>query len=101
MLLGLMASGSISTGPELGLQVKYFDTYLQDDWRASNGADGLLTLVARASTRRCGQTVCSIRCSGPHYDNWDLSVLRSFKFTERVSPQFRAEMFNAFNRVNF
>jgi outer membrane receptor protein involved in Fe transport len=38
---------------------------------------------------------------GPRYYNWDLSILRSFKFTERVSLQFRAEMFNAFNRVNF
>jgi hypothetical protein len=37
----------------------------------------------------------------PHYYNWDLSILRSFKFTERVNLQFRAELFNAFNRVNF
>ena len=38
---------------------------------------------------------------GPRYYNWDLSVLRGFKFTERVSLQFRAELFNAFNYVNF
>jgi hypothetical protein len=38
---------------------------------------------------------------GPRYYNWDLSILRGFKFTERVSLQFRAEVFNAFNRVNF
>jgi hypothetical protein len=37
----------------------------------------------------------------PYYYNWDLSVLRNFKFTERVNLQFRAELFNAFNRVNF
>lgn len=38
---------------------------------------------------------------GPHYYNWDISILRGFKFTERVSLQFRAELFNAFNHVNF
>jgi Carboxypeptidase regulatory-like domain/TonB dependent receptor-like, beta-barrel len=37
----------------------------------------------------------------PVYYNWDLSVLRNFKFTERKALQFRWEMFNAFNRVNF
>lgn len=38
---------------------------------------------------------------GPRFYNWDLSILRGFKFTERVSLQFRVEMFNAFNSVNF
>ncbi|MGH9937669.1 MAG: TonB-dependent receptor domain-containing protein, partial [Blastocatellia bacterium] len=38
---------------------------------------------------------------GPIYHNFDLSILRGFKFTERVNLQFRAEMFNAFNYVNF
>jgi hypothetical protein len=38
---------------------------------------------------------------GPIYHNFDLSILRGFKFTERVNLQFRAEMFNAFNHVNF
>jgi outer membrane receptor protein involved in Fe transport len=37
----------------------------------------------------------------PLYYNWDLSVLRNFKFTESKSLQFRAEFFNALNRVNF
>jgi hypothetical protein len=37
----------------------------------------------------------------PVYYNWDLSVLRNFKFSEKKSLQFRWEMFNAFNRVNF
>jgi hypothetical protein len=38
---------------------------------------------------------------GPVYYNWDLAILRGFKFTERVNLQLRAEMFNAFNHVNF
>lgn len=37
----------------------------------------------------------------PGYYNWDISILRNFKFTERVSLQFRTEMFNAFNHANF
>ncbi|MGH9935311.1 MAG: carboxypeptidase regulatory-like domain-containing protein, partial [Blastocatellia bacterium] len=38
---------------------------------------------------------------GPVYYNWDLAILRGFKVTEGVKLQFRAEMFNAFNHVNF
>ena len=38
---------------------------------------------------------------GPVYYNSDLAILRGFKFTERVNLQFRVEMFNAFNHVNF
>jgi outer membrane receptor protein involved in Fe transport len=38
---------------------------------------------------------------GPVYHNFDLSILRGFKFSERVRLQFRAELFNAFNYVNF
>jgi hypothetical protein len=30
----------------------------------------------------------------------DLSVFKSVKFTERIKGQFRAEMFNVFNRTN-
>ncbi len=33
--------------------------------------------------------------------NWDLSVLKSTKITERISFQFRSEFFNIFNRVQF
>ena len=39
--------------------------------------------------------------SGPGYANTDFSVLRNFRLHERVSLQFRAEMFNLFNQVNF
>lgn len=36
----------------------------------------------------------------PFYE-WDLSVTKEFKFKERLTAQFRAEVFNILNRVNF
>jgi len=38
---------------------------------------------------------------GPGYFDTDLAVIKNQKFHERVSVQFRAELFNAFNHVNF
>jgi hypothetical protein len=38
---------------------------------------------------------------GPHIFGWDMGFLKNFRFTERVNLQFRAEMFNTFNQVNF
>jgi hypothetical protein len=37
----------------------------------------------------------------PGYENWDLSLQKYFKFGEVARLQFRAEMYNAFNRANF
>ena len=37
---------------------------------------------------------------GPHFVNWDMALLKNFKFTERWSMQFRAEYFNVFNHTN-
>lgn len=39
--------------------------------------------------------------SGPGFANTDFSILRDFKLRERLTLQFRTEMFNAFNQVNF
>lgn len=38
---------------------------------------------------------------GPPMHNWDISILKEFPIRETVRLQFRAEMFNAFNMVNF
>jgi hypothetical protein len=38
---------------------------------------------------------------GPNYKSVDFSLLKYFSLTERLRAQFRAEFFNAFNRVNF
>jgi hypothetical protein len=39
--------------------------------------------------------------SGPAYSSSDFSVLKDFAFTEHKKVQFRTEMFNVFNQVNF
>jgi Carboxypeptidase regulatory-like domain len=38
---------------------------------------------------------------GPGINNWDISILKDFHFTETKSMEFRAEFFNAFNHVQF
>lgn len=37
---------------------------------------------------------------GPGLNNWDFTFAKSFSLTERMSLQFRTELFNAFNQVN-
>jgi len=39
--------------------------------------------------------------TGPRYFNTDLTLLKNTRITERVSVQFRAEVYNIFNRVQF
>jgi hypothetical protein len=34
---------------------------------------------------------------GPGYQQWDMNIQRSFKATERVTIDFRGELFNIFN----
>ncbi len=38
---------------------------------------------------------------GPGLDDWDLSLLKDFHFTERLYAEFRAEAFNTFNHPHF
>lgn len=38
---------------------------------------------------------------GPYYHAWDLSILKDIPVRERIRLQFRWELFNAFNQVNF
>jgi hypothetical protein len=38
---------------------------------------------------------------GPGFRNWDLSLVKTWKATERVSVQFRSEFFNVLNHPNF
>ncbi|MGH9661574.1 MAG: hypothetical protein ACRD96_23705, partial [Bryobacteraceae bacterium] len=38
---------------------------------------------------------------GPHIFSWDMGFFKNFRVAEQVNVQFRAEMFNIFNQVNF
>ena len=38
---------------------------------------------------------------GPKFFDTDVSLVKRFKITERVSTTFRAEAYNVFNNVNF
>jgi hypothetical protein len=38
---------------------------------------------------------------GPHQQNWDFSLIKNFKLTERQSLRFTADMFNMWNHANF
>jgi hypothetical protein len=41
------------------------------------------------------------QCCGPGLADWDFSVHKQFAFSENRYFQFRAEIFNVFNRTNF
>ncbi len=38
---------------------------------------------------------------GPHYQNWDMNIVKNMKLGERYRLQLRAEVFNVFNHPNF
>ena len=38
---------------------------------------------------------------GPGFNNWDLAAIKNTRISERISTQFRAEFFNAFNHTSF
>jgi hypothetical protein len=56
---------------------------------------------AAASKYTFGNAPRTIGCLSPGYENWDISVFKSFPVRERVTFQFRAEALNAFNTPQF
>ncbi|MBO0222774.1 hypothetical protein J0689_26195, partial [Vibrio parahaemolyticus] len=50
-----------------------------------------------------GQTGNMVRnaWNGPIYFNWDASLMKNFRITEKIRFQVRAEAFNVLNRANF
>ena len=38
---------------------------------------------------------------GPGYSQWDISVMKNFRLTEKMNMQFRTESFNTFNHASF
>jgi hypothetical protein len=39
--------------------------------------------------------------NGPAYQQWDFSAIKNIPIHESMNLQFRAELFNIFNNVNF
>ncbi len=54
-------------------------------------------LPARGTTGNAAKTLVR----GPGISNWDISAIKTFPIRERVSFQFRAEFYNAFNHTQF
>jgi len=52
-----------------------------------------------AFTGQCGTS--NLVLYGPSFARYDLSVIKRFKFTERVNFELRGEFLNAFNNINF
>ena len=72
-----------------------------DAWFTPAATAGFETNGARqlaSNLRRFSLRFSSAR--GPNQDRWDLSMIKSFRVTERVTMQFRAETFNAMNHPN-
>jgi hypothetical protein len=63
-------------------------------------AFGPATCAQVTSDGRCYGTLRRNAIHGPGYSDVDLGVSKSFVVTERLKAQFKAEMFNLFNRIN-
>jgi hypothetical protein len=52
-----------------------------------------------AFTGQCGGTQPILY--GPHFTRFDISAVKKFRISERANVEFRAELLNAFNNINF
>lgn len=66
-----------------------------------NAASFAVPTVADAVTGYRFGNLSRSALTAPPFVNWDLSLQRNFRLTEKFNLQFRAEFFNAFNQVNF
>jgi len=64
-------------------------------------APNLATCAPVTSDGRCYGTLQRNAIHGPGFGDVDLGVSKSFDITERLKAQFKAEMFNLLNRINF
>jgi hypothetical protein len=84
-------SGVVATGQPAHLDSgRSIDYYLNKNAFAVQPPFTLRTVSARLADVRA-----------PGINNWDLSAIKDFKAFERMTVQFRAEFFNAFNRTQF
>src|ERR1700676_5218583 len=74
-------------------------TFTGVQWVNPN-AFGSASCAQVTSDARCYGTLRRNAIHGPGYGAVDLGVSKSFVVTERLKAQFKAEMFNLFNRIN-
>ena len=101
----LAPGGSIAAGKTSGDIHHRLDAYLNYNNFAS---------APQADTIDCptfdpSNPVCTTRFGtlgrniyrGPHQQNWDFSLIKNFRLTERQSLRFTADFFNLWNHANF
>jgi hypothetical protein len=74
------------SGPVTGRLLRYFDT-------------SAFSFNAPFTYGNAPRMMPNLRCPG--VNNFDISVFKNTQITEKIRAQFRAEAFNAFNRVQF
>ena len=95
----LAAGGSIGAGTTSGDVHARLDNYLNINnfapaplVPAADGGDGVVTLFGNL-----GRNIYR----GPRQQNWDFSLSRTFRLTERNSLRFASDFFNIWNHANF
>jgi len=98
----LASGGSIKAGLTSGDIHKRIDGYVDRnnfDFAAPADPAGC-ALDANACTRAFGDLSRNIY-RGPFQQNWDFSLLKSFRITETQTLRFTADFFNIWNHANF
>jgi hypothetical protein len=87
--------------PNLVASVSYRKT--REEWFQSTGvvelANGQTVGPWQRPTALTFGTAGRNSLIGPHYFNTDLSIFKTFRITERLRTEFRAEAYNVFNQV--
>jgi len=97
------AYGNSTTRPTLVPGVSACYSGAPEGRLGGSGAKAYFNPAAYTATPKYayGNAPRTSNCYGPGYLNSDLSLNKTFKLTERVNAQFRAEALNAFNTPEF
>jgi hypothetical protein len=92
----LTVTGNTSTGTR---RADYVGGDIDLDQRSAEKWFNTSVFVAAPDIRRGNATVGQVQ--GPHFYRWDLSLRKKFFVLGQKNVEFRADAFNAFNRVNY
>lgn len=93
--------GSLPTRPDLAVS-RHEDAYAREglQWIRPSAFRRVPLATASGAAARPGDLGRNV-FNGPRNRVYNLALSKSLKWTERVSLQLRADMFNAFNNVNY